>query len=87
MRLTLSAGHVASAADALARLPGIAAVEPVDDVDGSGLMVFPHGGKSIVGAVGDLLRNHRWEPLALRVERGRLDDVFRQVTIPVGAAH
>jgi ABC-2 type transport system ATP-binding protein len=81
VRLTLAEGHVAPATDALRRLPDIAAVEPVDDGDGHGIMVFARDGKAIVSTVADLLRAHRWEPQALRVERGRLDDVFRQVTI------
>jgi hypothetical protein len=49
-------------------------------------MIFASNGQSIVGVVTDLLRAHRWEALGLRVERGRLDDVFRQITIPQRAA-
>lgn len=83
VRLALSAEIEAQAAAELRSLPDIAAVEPVDDSDGHALMVFPGNGRPIVGAVSDLLRAHRWEAAALRVERGRLDDVFRQIT----AAH
>jgi hypothetical protein len=43
-------------------------------------MIIPFRGSSIIGAVGDLLRDNRWEPSAISVERGRLDDVFRQIT-------
>jgi len=52
----------------------------VDDGEGHALIVFPHNGRAIIGSVTDLLHNHRWEPQALRVERGSLDDVFRQIT-------
>jgi ABC-2 type transport system ATP-binding protein len=44
-------------------------------------MIYPSNGQPIVGVVSDLLRAHRWETLGLRVERGRLDDVFRQITL------
>ena len=84
VRLALTPGHEESAAYELRRLPEIAAVEPVDDADGHALMVFPRDGQPLVGIVSDLLRAHRWEPRGLRVERGRLDDVFRQITMPPG---
>ena len=43
-------------------------------------MVFARNGRSIVAEVADLARDRRWEVAGLRVERGRLDDVFRTVT-------
>ena len=76
----LSESDEEPAAAALAELPDIAAVEPIDDGEGHSLIVFPHNSRSIIGSVTDLLHNHRWEPQALRVERGSLDDVFRQIT-------
>ncbi len=80
VRLTLAPSDEEPAAAALAQLPEIAAVEPIDDGEGHALIVFPHNSRSIIGSVTDLLHNHRWEPQALRVERGSLDDVFRQIT-------
>jgi ABC-2 type transport system ATP-binding protein len=80
VRLTLAAADEAAAASALAQLADVAVVETVDDGEGHALIAFPRDRRSIVGAVTDLLRNHRWEPQALRVERGSLDDVFRQIT-------
>ena len=64
----------------LARLPGVAAVEPVSDSEGDALMIFPGGEGPIVAKVADLARAHGWEVTGLRVERGRLDDVFREIT-------
>ena len=49
-------------------------------------MVFPRAGRSIITEVTDLVRAAGWSVAALRVERGRLDDVFRQITIPQRAA-
>jgi ABC-2 type transport system ATP-binding protein len=80
VRLALSPGHEPRVVDELSRLPDVAAVETVDDSEGHALMVFPVDGKPILGPISDLMRAHRWEPLGLRVERGRLDDVFRQIT-------
>jgi len=67
---------------ALLRLPGVEAVEPIEDIDGSALMIFPREGQSIIAEVTDLIRTARWPVTALRVERGRLDDVFRAITLP-----
>jgi ABC-2 type transport system ATP-binding protein len=69
------------AATALMRLPGVLAVEPVEDVEGSALMIFPRAGGSIIAEVTDLVRAAGWSVAALRVERGRLDDVFRSITL------
>jgi ABC-2 type transport system ATP-binding protein len=64
----------------LMRLPGVAAVEPVSDEEGEALMIFPERGRTVVTHVADLARAHGWEVAGLRVERGRLDDVFREIT-------
>src|SRR5882672_9976364 len=64
----------------LMRLPGVAAVEPVRDGEGEALMIFAEPGRAVVTYVTDLARAHGWEITGLRVERGRLDDVFREIT-------
>jgi ABC-2 type transport system ATP-binding protein len=66
---------------ALMRLPGVLAVEPVEDVEGNALMIFPREGRSIIAEISDLVRAAGWQVSALRVERGRLDDVFRAITL------
>ena len=81
VRLALARDGIDAAA-ALMRLPGVVAVEPVEDVEGSALMIFPRGGQSIISEVTDLVRTAGWSVAALRVERGRLDDVFRAITLP-----
>ena len=45
-------------------------------------MIFPRDGQSIVAEVADLVRTAGWSVAELRVERGRLDDVFRAITLP-----
>jgi ABC-2 type transport system ATP-binding protein len=74
------AGDSQDAVTALLRLPGVKSVEPVDDAEGAGLMIFPHEGKAIVAEVTDLVRTAGWPIAGMRVERGRLDDVFRAIT-------
>ena len=56
------------------------AVEPVSDSEGEALMIFPGDSHSVVAKVADLARAQGWEVTALRVERGRLDDFFRELT-------
>jgi ABC-2 type transport system ATP-binding protein len=80
VRLALAAPALAGARDELSRLPFVGAVEEVEDVDGKALMIFPKDGAAIVSEVSDLVRAHRWDARGLRVERGRLDDVFRDIT-------
>jgi ABC-2 type transport system ATP-binding protein len=80
----------------LLRLPTVAAVEAAAvDAAGGGddaeLLIFPEGGEEIVADVADLARAHHWRVRLLRVEQGRLEDVFRDLTAagapsPVAAA-
>jgi ABC-2 type transport system ATP-binding protein len=64
----------------LAALPGVAMVEPVSDPEGDGLIIFPRSGRPVVAEIADLARDRGWTITSLRVERGRLDDVFREIT-------
>ena len=87
VRLGVVSGADAQVRAELARLPGVAAVEAVSDSEGEALMIFPDGRRPVVTNVADLARAHGWEVTALRVERGRLDDVFREITSqPPGSA-
>lgn len=79
VRLELDGGADANVRAELAALPAVAAVEPAGD--GDGLIVFPRGGRSVVADIADLARNRAWTITRLQVERGRLDDVFREITI------
>jgi ABC-2 type transport system ATP-binding protein len=81
VRLTLAADGV-DAETALLRLPGVAAVETVEDAEGRAWLIVPQEGGSIIAEVTDLVRTAGWPVAALRVERGRLDDVFREITRP-----
>ena len=80
VRLGVAVDTQAQVRAELARLPGVATVEAVSDSEGDALMVFPGGEGPIVTKVADLARAHGWKVTGLRVERGRLDDVFREIT-------
>ena len=92
VRLGVAARTDAGVRAELERLPGVAAVEPVTDAEGDALMIFGADGRSIVANVADLARSRGWEITGLQIERGRLDDVFRDITTaqphpaPVAAA-
>jgi ABC-2 type transport system ATP-binding protein len=81
IRLGVQPGSEAPIGGELVRLPGVAAVEEVADAEGHALMIFPAGGRPIVAEISDLVRAHGWKVTGLRVERGRLDDVFRDITM------
>jgi len=76
VRLGIAGGADANVRAELAALPGVAGV----DTAGDGLVVFSRGGRPVVGAIADLARERGWTVNGLQVERGRLDDVFREIT-------
>ena len=92
VRLGIASGADSDIRAELAALPGVASVDPIRDAEGDGLMVFARGGRPVVAEIADLARSRGWSITGLRVERGRLDDVFREITTaqpdpaPVAAA-
>ncbi|MBV8119419.1 MAG: ABC transporter ATP-binding protein, partial [Alphaproteobacteria bacterium] len=78
VRLTALGAPAAQQRAELLRLPAVDAVEAPED--GEGLLIFPRNGQDILADVADLARAHRWQVTLLRVEQGRLDDVFRAIT-------
>jgi ABC-2 type transport system ATP-binding protein len=80
VRLGIANGVSSHIRAELAGLPAVAAVEPVKDAEGDGLIVYSRGGRPVVAEIADLARERGWVISALRVERGRLDDVFREIT-------
>jgi len=68
-------------AAALRELPGVADVEPVTDGEGDGFWVLSADGEPMTSAVAALAQAKGWPVTGLRTERGRLDDVFRSMTM------
>ena len=67
----------------LARLAGVSEVEQSGAHNGTAsFVVLPRDGKAIVSEVSQCVRAKGWEVAELKVESGRLDEVFRTVTAP-----
>lgn len=65
----------------LSRIAGVADVQEVGTVNGTGtFLVVPKGGRAIVTEVSQAARMRGWQVDELRVEAGRLDEVFRSIT-------
>lgn len=75
--VTIRAKDMAAVRNALEGLAGIAQIEALDD---QRLCVRPKPDEILIDAVGAALRDSGITVDELHVERGRLDDVFRQIT-------
>ena len=63
------------------KLPTVAATEQIQGEDGLACIVaFPHGGQPIIGEISQIARDPANLIEEVRVERGKLDEVFRTVT-------
>lgn len=66
---------------ALSNVPGVSSVDIAQTDRQLEVVVFPSENKSIAAGVADVLKNNGWHASQLHVERGRLDDVFREITL------
>ncbi|MAD44168.1 MAG: ABC transporter ATP-binding protein [Oceanospirillaceae bacterium] len=66
------------AASVFAGLPGVMEVDEYDG--GRGYRIFPEEKTSVFHAVNTAIETHHWPLDTLHIERGRLEDVFRQLT-------
>lgn len=65
----------------LEALAPVAAVETLDRSESrTEVRIFPRQGRSLVDAVGELARGRGWRIEEMHAERGRLDEVFREIT-------
>jgi len=62
----------------LEKIPDIGIVQTLED---GKIIAFPKEGKSIAAEVLGAVRKHQWKLSDIKVDEGRLDDVFRQITI------
>lgn len=68
--------------DVIPKLESLLNVFRVESDEQSGLItIYPDTGKTILKQVNELIHSQDWEVEEFHVEKGRLDDVFRQVTI------
>jgi ABC-2 type transport system ATP-binding protein len=86
--VSFSAPGSAMSQEMLGRLPQVSGIE-IDPLDGR-ITVFPKPGERILEPVEALLRQQGLEVSEIQLERGRLDEVFRQITVGdalVGGGH
>ncbi len=78
----IHADEADAAREQLSSLDVVSTIEE-NDIDESTrrLLVIPVNGNNITHAISELVRDQGWEVSELRVEYGRLDDVFRQITL------
>jgi ABC-2 type transport system ATP-binding protein len=81
-----AAGTDPTIAAGLAGLAGIASIERASDGEGDGLWLFSRDQRPIIAEVAELVRARGWMVTGIRAERGRLDDVFRAITMPQARA-
>jgi len=80
--ITVRASAANGMRDELANIPGVRGVDVVEGSDQRvHLQVLPEGNAVLIEQVGRIARERGWELEELRVERGRLDEVFRRVTL------
>jgi hypothetical protein len=53
-----------------------------DDEEPGTLLIVAREGRPIAEDIAEMARARRWRVTSMTVERGRLDDVFRAITMP-----
>ncbi len=82
IKLAANAASAGTMRQEIEKLPGVDEVEDAGSRDGYvSLMVIPKRGKSIVEEVGRHARAKGWPVDEIRVDGGRLDEVFRTITV------
>lgn len=77
--LQLEASH-SDAQQQLSTISSIESVETIGDEDDRTYMLFPQNGEMLLPEVVRWLDDKQWAVENIHLEKGRLDDVFRQVT-------
>jgi ABC-2 type transport system ATP-binding protein len=70
----------ASAEPARRKLRELGGIRTIDTLDDGALLVRPADGRSLVAEISVLVRTEPWRVSELKVEHGRLETVFRQIT-------
>jgi ABC-2 type transport system ATP-binding protein len=79
--VAVSTENASGVEQGLRAIPGVAAVEDFGSRNGRARFhVLPEGGRSIIHAVSQAARERHWDVEEMRVEKGRLDEVFRELT-------
>lgn len=84
--LRTKADEASRAAKLLRAIPDVGSVEKHEGADGVSLLVIPREGKFVAEAVGAAVRENNIEVVEMHTEAGKLDEVFRQLTVGEEAA-
>jgi ABC-2 type transport system ATP-binding protein len=85
LTLSVAASDPDEVRAAISGLAQVVGVELVDAMDGlATMLVFAAEGATLAAPVSELTRARGWQVHELTVERGRLDEVFREITRPGG---
>jgi ABC-2 type transport system ATP-binding protein len=83
--IILRAEKTPAVATLVRKLPNVATTEMIEGENGLAcLIAFSRGGQPIIADIGEIARNPAYAIEEVRVERGRLDEVFRTVTTGQG---
>lgn len=77
--ITLELEETAAAYSVLSSLPEVASTEVCAD-NKHRFVLFPKAGTSLFASINKTINEHGWHVRELHVEKGRLDEVFRQIT-------
>ncbi|MFT5172663.1 MAG: ABC-2 type transport system ATP-binding protein [Gammaproteobacteria bacterium] len=79
--ISIETTDIEQARGAITQLPGVASVNILEHNENRGtLQVLASDGAALAAPVSALSRDNGWQVHGLSVERGRLDDVFRDIT-------
>lgn len=81
--VTISLENVSEsdARSAFSSVPGVSSVDIHQTDSQLEVVVFPSDNQNIATGLADVLKSKGWHASKLHVERGRLDDVFREITL------
>jgi gliding motility-associated transport system ATP-binding protein len=81
VRICVAIDHLGRISEEIAGIEGVARIETGEQADGlAHLVAVPEGGRVIVGDIAECMRRGGIPVEQIHVERGHLDDVFRQIT-------
>ena len=87
LKLGLAVADASGVVETLEAVSGVMRAEVTAQSDGAlELVLFPAGSAPLAGPVSDAARANGWHVTEMHVERGRLDDVFREITTGEGDA-
>ena len=73
--------HMAHTPEHVAALKSLASVRDVEHLSAEQLLVLPRHGATLYADISELIKKEKWPVGEMFAEQGRLDDVFREITL------